>query len=874
MKGPFTNPELSKQIRLAGNALHERQQGRAAETILAKFLDSASQQGNSCAEGFVAFELGSLALREHISEADGYFRRAEAAFEKAHSAIGIGLTHYQFAHLAMLKSDDEKAVSMFKSNAEELERAGDPVGALLSRLEQVAHTTGSTDSAYADLLISAKAQHSPFLQANILHFWGDRESARGDYSHAIEHYQQADRLFVTCQCRRSDRAYVQTSIGRIMRLQGRPQQALPHYQLAMRLQIEDHDLSYLPQTINAMAVAYGSMGEHSLAIATYKKALAVAHEIKSEPFVHFEEANLGYAYLSAGSPRQAIPLLEKAVSRQTTPAGHCIRNAQLAEAYLQVDRLADAELESTKAVNACRESLQKDYLANAQSTHAQILLKMGKPEEALAEVQSAQKAIEEIRARLIPEDAYKQGYMQRKMELYDISIEILMQLHRADEAIETAEQARARAFLDLIYSSRTPANETSTRGKSIAASQKQRTEIPGGKAREQKISMRVLKSDAYVEATSLKDISAILDRLHSTLIAYWIANGKLYIWVMRSGQPSFGTALKISPGELEGLIRQTNPFASSASLDAFRRHEVANGAAWRKLYDLLIRPVEGSLPHEPGSLLTIIPAGPLFRLSFAALIDHDGHYLIERFAIHTSPAIGLFRYTEQNDRQANAQILHYLFVANPSRFPTLPAGHRLPPIPGTGQEVNAIARELPAKEVTVLEGKNANVDELLANLPQASVLHFATHAVVSDADPFGSFLALNAQPGDGKLTIAQVYGLRLHTRMVVLSACRTGLGEISADGVAGLSRAFFYSGAASVIATLWDVADEPTARLLPAFYRNLRSGESRSTALRNAQLTVISDLRHKRLSAQTLNGTAPLPESPAFWAAFSLSGEP
>ena len=873
MKGPFTNPELSKRIRLAGNLLHAGQQGGAAEPNLTKLLESASHPENSCAEGFLTFELGSLALREHISEADGYFRRAEAAFEKAHSAIGLGLTHYQLAHLAMLRSEDDKAVRMFESNAEELERAGDPVGALLSRLEQVAHTTGSADSAYADLLTSAKSQHSSFLEANILHFWGDRESARGDYSHAIEHYQQADRLFVTCQCRRSDRAYVQTSIGRIMRLQGRPQQALPHYQLAMRLQIEDHDLSYLPQTINAMAVAYGSMGEHSLAIATYKKALAVAHQIKSEPFVHFEEANLGYAYLDAGSPRQAIPLLEKAVSRQTTPTGHCIRNAQLAEAYLQVSRLAEAELESTKAVSACRESQQKDYLANAQSTHARILMKMGRLEESLAEVQSAQKVIEEIRARLIPEDAYKQGYMQRKMELYDISIEILMQLHRADEAIETAEQARARAFLDLIYSSRAPATE-STRGKTVAASQKQRSEIPGEKARGQKISMRVLKSDAHVEATSLEDIASILDRLHSTLIAYWIANGKLYIWVMRSGQPSFGTALKISPGELERLVRQTDPFASAASLDASRRREPANPAAWRKLYDLLIRPVEGSLPSEPGSLLTIIPAGPLFRLSFAALIDHDGHYLIERFAIHTSPAIGLFRYTEQNDHEANEHALHYLFVANPAHFPALQAGYRLPPIPGTGLEVKAIARQLPSKEVTVLDGKNANVDELLANLPRASVLHFATHAVVSDSDPFGSFLALNAEPGDGKLTIAQVYGLRLHTRMVVLSACRTGLGEISADGVAGLSRAFFYSGAASVMATLWDVADEPTARLLPDFYRNLQSGESRSTALRNAQLTLISDLRHKRVSVHSLSGPVPLPENPAFWAAFSLSGEP
>jgi CHAT domain-containing protein len=54
-----------------------------------------------------------------------------------------------------------------------------------------------------------------------------------------------------------------------------------------------------------------------------------------------------------------------------------------------------------------------------------------------------------------------------------------------------------------------------------------------------------------------------------------------------------------------------------------------------------------------------------------------------------------------------------------------------------------------------------------------------------------------------------VNGLKLQTSLVVLSACRTGLGKISGDGVAGVSRAFFNSGTASVLATLWDVADEP-----------------------------------------------------------------
>ena len=872
MKGPFADPELSKQIRLADNILQQRQRAQTAETLLNKLLDTASQERNPCAEGFLAFQLGSIALREQISSAEGYFRRAENSFREANSAIGIAVTHYQFAYLAVLRNNNDEAAHLFAADSQELEQANDKVGATLARLEQLTHTHNPADSSFAELLTLAKAQHSVFLEANVLHYWGDRENARADYAHALEHYQQADKLFITCQCRRTDRAYVQTSIGRIMRLQGRPKEALPHYRLAMRLQMEDHDLSFLPQTINAMAVAYDAMGDLNLAIATYKQALAVAHQIKSEPFIHFLEANLGYAYLKAGKPRSAIPLLEKAVARQTAATGHCIRNSQLAEAYMQVERLADAEAQATKAVDACQESQQKDYLVNSYETRARILLKAAKLEDSLRDIQSAQRLTEEIRSRLVPEDAYKQGYMQRTMQMYDTSIEILMRLHRTDDALETAEQARARAFLDLMYSSRQAATEPQIRSKKAALNSRD-VDHPSSRSGEEKIVPSLL-SDTYVEATPLKDIHPILDRLHSTLIAYWIADGRLYTWIMRPGQPSFGDVQKVSAEEIARLIQQANPFASAVSPGASSNDLTSRRAAWRRLYDLLIWPIEKSLPRESGSLLTIVPSGPLFRLPFAALIDSDGNYLIERFAVHTIPAIGLLRYTEQNDRESSEHTPHYLFVANPSRFPDLPGGRRLPRIPGTDQEVKAIAQQLPAKEVTLLEGDKANTAQLLANLPQATVLHFATHAVVSDTDPFGSFLALNVEPGGGELTIAQVYRLRLHTRMVVLSACRTGLGDISADGVAGLSRAFFYSGAASVIATLWDVADEPTARLLPVFYRKLQSGESRSAALREAQLSLISDLRHKRVSVHSLNGPVPLPENPAFWAAFSLSGEP
>jgi CHAT domain-containing protein len=127
---------------------------------------------------------------------------------------------------------------------------------------------------------------------------------------------------------------------------------------------------------------------------------------------------------------------------------------------------------------------------------------------------------------------------------------------------------------------------------------------------------------------------------------------------------------------------------------------------------------------------------------------------------------------------------------------------------------------------------------------------------------------------DGQLTADEIYGLDLEADLIVLSACRSGGGVITGDGIAGLARAFFYAGTPSVIVSVWDVADQPTNRLLPAFYRQWLNGADKATALRAAQLSLIRSLRAGQVKVSLPAGTFVLPEDPAFWAAFVLLGEP
>jgi CHAT domain-containing protein len=191
--------------------------------------------------------------------------------------------------------------------------------------------------------------------------------------------------------------------------------------------------------------------------------------------------------------------------------------------------------------------------------------------------------------------------------------------------------------------------------------------------------------------------------------------------------------------------------------------------------------------------------------------------------------------------------------------------------------VTASSERLKGGENVVLTGAEATEANLRRLAHGAGLLHFATHGIVRDERPLDSFLALSrdtAGGDDGRLTVQDIYGLDLQASLVVLSACRTGLGQLSSDGIVGLTRAFFYAGTPSVVATLWDVADEPTYRLVSTFYSRLAAAPDKALALRAAQVSMLRALRAGEVKVGAGPGAVTLPEHPVLWAGFVLVGEP
>ena len=284
---------------------------------------------------------------------------------------------------------------------------------------------------------------------------------------------------------------------------------------------------------------------------------------------------------------------------------------------------------------------------------------------------------------------------------------------------------------------------------------------------------------------------------------------------------------------------------------------------------LLIQPVARHLPQDGRTELIILPHNDLFMLPFACLIDSSGKYFVERYKFSTAPSVGLLKFARERIRQhQNRENSNLLLIGNP----TMPNKKLWSPLPGAELEVQRIAKTVNEKKVggqtqsslhlqaLPLTGAQASEAEFRQIAPIQNYLHLATHGyLVSDALRCGLVLAKtgSSMETNGILTTAEIFGLSLNAQLVVLSACQTGLGQISSDGVTGLSRAFLYAGASSLIVSLWKVSDAATPYLMVKFYEELARDGNKARALREAQLHTMKTFTH-----------------PRDWAAFVLIGQP
>ena len=250
-------------------------------------------------------------------------------------------------------------------------------------------------------------------------------------------------------------------------------------------------------------------------------------------------------------------------------------------------------------------------------------------------------------------------------------------------------------------------------------------------------------------------------------------------------------------------------------------------------YELLVNPVSDLL-DEPE--IIIVPDRNLYRVPFPALLDESGQFLSERFRSRVVPSLSTLKLIQDSPADYHSQT-GALVVGDPDVGVVIYRGsvnRKFVPLPGARKEADMIARRL---GVNPLLGQDATKQAVLEKLNSVSLVHIAAHGNAERGEialsPPRSTTGIPRED-DYLLKMSDISKVQVQAKLVVLSCCHSGRGQIRAEGVVGIALAFLGSGARSVLVALWALDDTATKKFMSRFYEHLVRGESASVSLHAA----------------------------------------
>jgi CHAT domain-containing protein/predicted negative regulator of RcsB-dependent stress response len=694
----------------------------------------------------------------------------------------------------------------------------------------------------------------------------------GEYQNALSNYQQALNIFERTKLA-DGKATSLNNIGEVYRRMGNYQKALENYQQSLTLLQQLGNKTHEARTLANIGSLHSNIGQYQQSLEFYQKALGIQKNINDKAGEARTYTSIGEVYSKRGEKQAALDNLQKGLSIAQQIGDKSIEGYTLysigllyynfqeyqkglnhyQNALVIAQQIGDKENES-RILNGiggiysrqgqhkkALEHHQKALLIAQQIGHkygegidlnniGAIYISQGKYFKAEKPLLDAIKIWELLRTTL--KDEQKISIFEEQALTYGNLQLALISQNKIEQALEISERGRARAFVDLLTSKSTKSQESINTIPSIA------------------------------------QIKKIAQQQKATLIEYSVINdSELYIWVVKpTGEIAFKQvdlkSLKTPLKKLVetsrrsiGVIKQRGARVENLPLPSPETQK----KRLQQLHELLITPIANHLPKNPSDRVIFIPHESLFLVPFPALKDANNKYLIEKHTILTAPAIQVLDYTRKNAETLNIASLQprdTLLVGNPIMPITGIPPVQQRPLPGTEKEANKIA---PILNTQPLIGKQATKSTVLQKISTAKIIHLATHGLLygfGERIPGAIALAPDT-PGvnEGLLKTTEIINLNLKANLVVLSACDTGGGEITGDGVVGLSRSLLTAGAESVIVSLWAVDDSSTSDLMVEFYRQLQQNPDKAKALRQAMLSTMKKHPH-----------------PIHWAAFTLIG--
>ena len=837
---------LGIAYRLLGN--HTKAIEYAQQTLaIARSIKNRQWEGNALGNLGIAYRLlgNHTKAIEYLQQRLAIARELKDSFGEGTALGNLGIAYgslgnhtkaieYSQQYLAIARSiKDRQGEGMALGNLGDAYRSG---GNLAKAIE------------YSQLsLVIARSIKDRKVEGNALANLGITYRLLGNYAKAIEYTQQS--LTIASEIKdRLGEGNGLANLGIVYEFLGNYAKAIEYAQQSLTIARSIKNRQGEGAALGNLGITYRLLGNHTKAIEYAQQSLAIFREIKDRLGEGYALVSLGNAYLSVGNYAQAIEYLQQYLaiaSEIKNPRGEGSALGNLGIAYQSLSNFAKAIEYAQQSLAIFRKIQDRQQEGNALNNLGRALLKAGNPTEAEKMLIDGIQVWESMRQMLGSNDANKVSIFEGQAKTYRTLQQVRVAQNNPNAALEIAERGRARAFVDLL-----------TQRLSSDSANPVITEAPN---------QDQIRQIAKAQNATLVQYSIIYDNFQ--------IQGKqetqesaIYIWVIQpTGEITFREV------DLKPLWQQHN--ASLASLIVGNQEFLAVrsrsslGSTQPQpdlptLHQLLIDPIQTLLPKDPNARVIFIPQDSLFQVPFPALQDGNGTYLIQKHTILTAPSIQVLDLTRQQRQKLAQKPANSRGRALVLGNPTMPQvslslgepKQRLSPLPAAEAEARAIAPLLNTQAITGAQGTKA---EIVQKMPQASIIHLATHGLLDNVRGLGSAIALAPSGSDdGLLTAEEIFDMKLQANLVVLSACNTGFGRITGDGVIGLSRALISAGVPSVIVSLWAVPDAPTSELMQSFYQNLQNNPDKAQALRQAMLTTMK--------------THPGPRN---WAAFTLIGE-
>ena len=751
--------------------------------------------------------------------------------------------------------EKQKAINALDESIAIRRRIGDKSGEVtaLSNLSLVYESLGENEKALTLLetcLKLARAAGDKRGEAVTLHNIASVYNELGDGDRALDYYTRALDLFA-----KGAEGPTLNNIGTIYFDRGDITKARQYFYRALPLRIKADDAAGAIETLVNIGFMHTELGDYDQALEFFNRALPMTRRHGNKSAEAETLNNVGYTYAKLGDNSkaaayfdQALPL-RRAVGDRAGEArtltnlmyyGRAIGNPRLASMYGKQAVNRFQELRS--AIRGLDPSVRKKYLASVSDTYrdlANILIEQGRIAEA-----------EEVLGMLKEEEIFT---FQRRDD--KVARELLQ-----TATLNDGEKAAIVGY-DKI------AEEITAIGKEYGDLDRERLEYPEGKfpkqARldelERRRSDAVIAFQKYLEQLKVefaktskdKDVAQIDSSLQETLremkadrtavVSTIIGEKRLNI-IVTTSTVQRAHSIEIGEGELNKLVAE---FRSALTSPASGK-PIDPRPAGQKLYDILVKPIEGDLAGAKAETIVWSLDGTLRYLPMAAVWDKDKGYLVQRFSsavITLASRDRLLKEPVSGERKA--------LGAGVSA-----ATEGFAPLSAVPDELDCIVTDPVTKTVSsrpictsgVIAGQKLldekfNKTSFKAALGRYSVLHLASHFKLVPGNENESFLLLGGGV-DRHFTVHDLQGVSLSgVELLALSACNTATpGGEKANGVEieGFGAVAQIRGARSVMATLWPVADSSTRDLMVDFYRRFGTGtEAKSQSLRQAQLKLM-----------------------------------